>query len=384
VPAAPRDDEVEQLRRRLAEAEEIIRALRDGEADALVVSGPDGPRVYTLEGADHTYRVLIETMNEGAVTVQDTGVMLYANARFAELLGFPLGELIGQPFAHFVSPADQPLFETLLARGLVDRSSGALTLLSAAGTPLPVQISLRVLHDEGAARGCMIITDMSAAAEASAQLHNLVSEKELLLREIHHRVKNNLQIITSLLRIQARSLGDPRIREALLDSQNRIAVMALVHEQLYHSANLGTIGVGDYFRNLSSSVFRAYADSAGAVRLDCGDMASLTIDPDLAIPLGLIVTELLVNSLKHAFPDGRTGVVQILASVDGDTLIVCVIDDGVGFVTPEGPSPSLGLELVASLVRQIRAEFRFTHSRGTRAELRVPLGQNVGSARRQP
>jgi PAS domain S-box-containing protein len=372
---------VEQLRRRLAEAEELIRALRDGEADALVVSGPDGPRVYTLEGADHTYRVLIETMNEGAVTVQDSGVVLYANARFAELLGFPLGELIGQPFARFVSPADQPLFEALLARGLVDRSSGALTLQSAADTPLPVQISLRVLHDEGAARGCMIITDMSAAAAASTQLHSLLSEKELLLREIHHRVKNNLQIITSLLRIQARSLGDPRIREALLDSQNRIAVMALVHEQLYHSASLAAIGIGDYLRNLSSSVFRAYAERAGVVRLDCGDMASLTLDPDLAIPLGLIVTELLVNSLKHAFPDGRAGVVQILASLDSDTLIVCVIDDGIGFVSPDRPSPSLGLELVASLVRQIRAELRFTQTRGTRAELRIRLNSALNHDR---
>jgi two-component sensor histidine kinase len=230
----------------------------------------------------------------------------------------------------------------------------------------------------------MIITDMSAAHAASTQIRNTLAEKELLLREVHHRVKNNLQIITSLLRLQARSTHNSQIAEALRDTQNRIRVMALVHEQLYRSSSLAAIEIGDYLRSLGNSVHRSFSDGSAGVRLACDVTATLMLEPDLAIPLGLIVTELLVNSLKHAFPGGRAGLLQLRASHDDDTLVVIVADDGVGFVPPEDPPTTLGLDLVTSLALQIGAHLRIEHQSGTWVELRVPSGRNAGSVQRSP
>jgi PAS domain S-box-containing protein len=367
--------EIRQLREQLRESEEIIRALRAGEADALVVNGPDGPKIYTLEGAEHPYRVLIETMNEGAVTLQTSGIILYANARFAEIIGQPLAEIIGQTFMGFVVPTEQQVFAALLASGLTDRSTGALSLQRTAGVAVPVQVSLRALHDAGSAHGCMIVTDMTAAASASAEIRSALAEKELLLREVHHRVKNNLQIMTSLLRLQARSTHEPQISDALLDAQNRLSVMALLHEQLYRTANLATIDLGDYLRTISSTIYRAYVTDTDAVRFACTIKTTVVLDPELAIPLGLIITELLVNSIKHAFPDGRPGLIQLQFTVDTNDLLVIIDDNGVGFEPQAGPSTKLGLDLVTSLARQIKGHVSFEHGAGTTVELRVPLTQ---------
>ena len=197
---------------------------------------------------------------------------------------------------------------------------------------------------------------------ANDRLQALVKDKEALLSEVHHRVKNNLQIISSLLRLEARR-ADPtanNTRAVLSDMQGRIRSMALLHESLYRSGNFAQLDLGAYLKQLCQQAFRALNASSGVVRLEL-DLASLPVPLEQATPTGLLVNELISNCLKHAFPHGRGGVVRVsfqpLTTGDGDReWRLCVSDDGVGladdFATRR--TQSLGLQLVDDLAIQMQ------------------------------
>lgn len=183
-------------------------------------------------------------------------------------------------------------------------------------------------------------------------------EKEALLQEIHHRVKNNLQVISSLLQLQMNSVNDPRANAILRESQLRVRSMALIHEKLYQSDSLARIDLGQYLRELASLLFGTYARERARVRLEF-DLAPVSVGIDTAIPLGLIVNELITNSLKFAFPDKRPGLIKVeLKELTAGGLLLRIADDGIG-LPPEmtsAPGDSLGLRLVGILTRQLQAE----------------------------
>ena len=199
-------------------------------------------------------------------------------------------------------------------------------------------------------------------------------EKEILLREIHHRVKNNLQVISSLLNLQARCLDDRRAVEILKESQNRVHSMAMVHEQLHRSRDLSKINFGDYVRTLVAGLFSSYGMTSSTVtpRILIGDAA---FPIDTAIPCGLIIQELVSNSLKHAFPGGRQGEIRIaLRRVREEQWQLTVADDGAGLPVEEQKreSSSLGLRLVGILANQLEAAVECVSSRGTEFRITFP------------
>lgn len=153
--------EVELLRAKLSEAEQALVAIRNGGVDAIVVEGPEGPQVFTLRGADHPYRILIEQMNEGAGTLSADGVVLYANRRLAELLDLPLEQLIGATFRSFVVPSDLTLFAGLLEQGRSDRSEGDIMVQSAHGSAIPLHLSVSRLPEDSVAAVCLVATDLT-------------------------------------------------------------------------------------------------------------------------------------------------------------------------------------------------------------------------------
>jgi len=192
-------------------------------------------------------------------------------------------------------------------------------------------------------------------------------EKEVLLKEVHHRVKNNLQVISSLLNLQARYLPDPAAREIFRASQHRVQSIALVHEKLYQSADLSHVDFGDYTVALLDNLFETFdAGPRGISKLV--DIGAIRLSVDIAIPCGLIVNELVTNALKHAFPGGREGTVRVILreSADG-ALDLTVGDDGVGL--PEGMDPrktsSLGLDLVFTFADQLDAEVKIGNQGGS-------------------
>jgi len=191
----------------------------------------------------------------------------------------------------------------------------------------------------------------------------LVKDKELLLKEIHHRVKNNLEIVSSLLALQSAQIDDPNTKEAMLEGQNRVQSIGIVHQKLYQGKNLGTIEMKDYFINLGESIL----DSFGAdkrVTIECA-MDQLEVDIDTAVPLGLIVNELLTNTLKYAFPGGQPGTVKIkLQKQTGGALQLEVSDNGIG---KSGITHGTGFggQLVSLLTQQLSGTMKEEIKNGT-------------------
>ena len=200
-----------------------------------------------------------------------------------------------------------------------------------------------------------------ALRDSEEQLHRqaaLLQQKETLLREIHHRVKNNMQVMSSLLSLQARTVLQPEVSRMLQDNQNRIQSMALLHEILYESDDLATVDFPKYVLRMLNQLFRSYGVDDKHVRLR-SEFDALALDLDEALPLGLLINEVVSNSLKHAFPQGRNGEVYIglRRQSNGDVALV-LSDDGIGL--PDDldcmTSPSLGLRLVRTLAQQLRAK----------------------------
>jgi PAS domain S-box-containing protein len=210
-------------------------------------------------------------------------------------------------------------------------------------------------------------TELTERQRAEAQVVASLREKEVLLKEIHHRVKNNLQVISSLLSLQARHVQDQQVIGVLQESRQRIRSMALVHEKLYQSQDLTRIDFAEYLRSLASYLLRSYELTPRLVSLEvAADDVFLGIDT--AIPCGLLVSELISNALKHAFPDGRGGKVLVaIRSGEDGRLTLTVSDDGIGF--PEdldlGNTRSLGLQLVNTLVSQINGTIDLDRDGGT-------------------
>ncbi|MCA9932430.1 MAG: ATP-binding protein [Anaerolineales bacterium] len=200
--------------------------------------------------------------------------------------------------------------------------------------------------------------------EAEAQIQASLQEKDVLLKEIHHRVKNNLQIISSLLNLQMEEVEDPDIQHIFQDSKNRVRSMALIHEKLYQSQNLARIDFAGYVRNLSDYLLRTYR--AAHVRLTV-EADEVYFGVDTAVPCSLILNELISNAIKHAFPNGRSGQITIeLRTLPNEIIHLSVRDDGIGldsYVQSQSPS-SLGLQLVRTLVNQLHGKIELVSQNG--------------------
>lgn len=219
-----------------------------------------------------------------------------------------------------------------------------------------------------------IMADAIVARDHS--LHESLDQKDRLMREIHHRVKNNLQIISSLINMQMRTVEDGTTRDALEECKTRVLAMALIHEKLYQSKDYARVQFADYVRGLATTVFETAGVSERDVALQLAiDDVSLPIDR--AIPCGLIINELITNSLKHGFKDGRTGTIWVtLSHLDPTTLRLSVRDDGIGlspgFTMPTAESTGIGLYLVKMLSRQLGATVVVDGSDGAAFELTFP------------
>jgi two-component sensor histidine kinase len=221
------------------------------------------------------------------------------------------------------------------------------------------------------------------------RLTRSLAEKEILIQEVHHRVKNNLAVIASLLRLQATALADDRLSSALRDSQNRVESMALIHEQLYANADLREVDLAQHASLLAGSLFHSYGIDAARISWRVA-LEPLRLGVDQAIPLGLIMNELVSNALKHAFPDGRSGELVIEGGRDGRLIYLTVRDNGIG-VRPgvERVRPnSLGMQIIQVLTRQLKGAFEVACAQPATFRISFPeadsgqqIVQSAGSGR---
>jgi two-component sensor histidine kinase/PAS domain-containing protein len=217
------------------------------------------------------------------------------------------------------------------------------------------------------------IFDMTAYHEAERELHAALREKEVLLKEVHHRVKNNLQVISSLLNLQARYVEDEATRAVFASSQSRVQSIAMVHEKLHHSRELSHVKLGEYLKTLVGELLSAHSAAERGIT-SIIDVADLNLSVDVAIPCGLIVNELVTNALKHAFRERSSGTVTVRAKRVGvpPRIELSVADDGAGLPQREGTEPpaTLGLDLVFTFAEQLGAELEIARSGGTTFVLR--------------
>jgi two-component sensor histidine kinase len=216
-------------------------------------------------------------------------------------------------------------------------------------------------------------------SDRTAQLSNSLREREVLLQEIHHRVKNNLQVISSLMNMQLRRIKHQPSREALQECQTRVQAIALIHGMLYQSRDYSSIPFSEYARSLAANVFNAAGVTPDAISMELA-IEDVRLGVDKAIPCGLILTELISNALKHAFPNGRHGVVRVeLRRIEPGKLLLAVTDNGIGLPSDIDvkTSHSLGLHLVCSLAEQLGAEFEMAREKDTSFQLTFTAGEEA-------
>ena len=208
--------------------------------------------------------------------------------------------------------------------------------------------------------------EASKRKKAEENLKASLKEKEILMKEIHHRAKNNLTIISSLLNLQSRHINDKEALNVFKESQNRARSMALIHEKLYRSDDLRKIDFGEYIRSLTIELFNSYRASQG-IELNM-NITNIDLDINTAVPLALIVNEIVTNSLKYAFPDKKTGNVSVSFGKDDDELKLIVEDNGIGFPMDLDfrNTNSLGMQLVNSLTEQIKGNIKLERDEGTK------------------
>jgi PAS domain S-box-containing protein len=297
-----------------------------------------------------------------AITVNrlDDGLYLDANEGFCEMTGYAAEEVLGRTSVDlniWVRLEDRErLVREMTRHGSVKNMEAEFRRKD--GTVLVGQMSARIIETDGAPCIVNIVRDVTERKRAEEQIRASLAEKIVLLKEIHHRVKNNMQIISALLELQSDSIADEASRRFISESQNRIRSMALVHEKLYHSESFASINFGDYIESLTQYLFSCFVKDPDLIELkvEAGDF-SMVIDE--AIPCGLIVNELVSNSLKHAFPGGRKGEIAVRCRYEeGGHITLTVSDTGVGLppALDIRNSDTLGLQLVTMLSKQLRGE----------------------------
>jgi two-component sensor histidine kinase len=274
------------------------------------------------------------------------------------LLDYKLRDMSGLEFLAQLcegSQADSPAYAVVMLTGLASERVAVDALKAGAQDYLLKDRisaeSLRLAVDKATGKVRLI----RALKDERDRLAAMLAEKEVLLKEVHHRVKNNLQVIVSLLRLQTRGSQDGRLNEALLESQHRVESMALIHEQLYETTDLREVDLARHAALLIAKLFNSYG--VGGSRIECRvNIEPLPLAVDQAIPAGLILNELISNALKHAFPGNRKGAVEVRGGRMGPDSFFEVSDDGVGVpleIDLHRPR-SLGLEIVKILARQLK------------------------------
>jgi len=333
-----------------------------------------------LQDNEEKYRTLFEANPNYTTLVSLEGVILDVNSSASRFAGLSSGELIGKNFSELgIFPAEDISFlREKFSRALKGETLKPFQyhLINKNGEYSWIETQLVPIKKDGMINSILVIdTDITDRKNAIDRLRSSVNEKKILIKEIHHRVKNNMQIISSLLNLQSQHLKDDEKVAAtvLKESQNRVRSMAMIHEKLYQSKDFTHIRFEDYIKRLLSDLFYSYDTSSDQVKLVV-DVEDVNLNMETAVPCGLIISELFSNSLKYAFPEGRGGEIRVSLKqeTDDQRFVLTVGDDGVG-LPPDldfKNTTTLGLELVNNLTKQIDGEIELDRSHGTEFKIR--------------
>ena len=314
-----------------------------------------------LRASEEKYRSIFENSLVGIYQSTPGGSLIAVNSALAKIFGYGspsemVATVTDLARQHYVNPEDRDKFKGLMrTQGFVEnlefeirRPDGSHVWLVIHGKAVRASDGT-ILYYEG------MMQDITERKRAEEILRTLLEEKTALLKEIHHRVKNNLQIVDSILNLQIRRIANSTVIETLRDTQGRIRSMALLHETLYREDNVARVNCATYLSHLCAHLSRSFGDRTERIRLEAR-VESVELGLDDTIPCGLIVNELVTNAFKHAFPGERAGQITVELRVEPDhCLTLAVVDDGVGL--PPGfaadSTNTLGMQFVKGLVHQI-------------------------------
>ncbi|MBU2712925.1 PAS domain S-box protein [Zooshikella harenae] len=327
--------------------------------------------------AEEMVSLAVEASPNGMVMVNSDGAIIMVNTTTETLFGYARSELIRQPIEILVPDRFRKLHPELRTNYLYSPKARAmghgrdLYGLHKNGTEFPVEIGLTPIKTKSGMSILASIVDITERKAQEGRLRSALHEKDVLLAEVHHRVKNNLQIIDSLLGMQSDQVFDGKALEILTESQNRVRSMALIHQTLYESRDFSSVDIYDVIPNLVDNLCYSYSLDALRINVEM-DIINTQLPIDISIPLGLIINELCSNAIKHAFPDNLEGTIQIcFKEMGNDQYQLSVTDDGIGI--PESfdieASSSLGLLLIQHLSEQLDGNLVINRAKPTRFEL---------------
>ena len=359
-----------------------------------------------LRESEEKYRNIVETANEGIFLMNAEFQITYANKRTVELMGYTQEEAIGRPIMDFICEESKPIAErSLEKRRLGINESYELKLMCKDGSPFWAFISAKPLFNkDGDFTGSLCMyTDITKRKEAEEALANIETARK---KEIHHRIKNNLQVISSLLDLQAEKfkcredIKDSEVLEAFMESQDRVISMALIHEELHRNEGLDKLNFSQYIKELADNLFLTYRLGNDGTRFNKDIEENIFFDMDTSVPLGIIINELISNSLKYAFQGRNCGEIRVKLHREGNreckiedcnstAYALSVSDNGVGISKDLDIEDldSLGLQLVSSLVEQLNGELELERNNGTELTIRFTViekkNQTSASAQQQ-
>jgi PAS domain S-box-containing protein len=387
--------ELEELRQRLQEAEETLEAIRSGEVDALVVSGPSGEKVFTLEGAEHPYRVLVESMNEGAVSLSLDGTILYCNAAFARLIGCPLDQIMGRDLVEFVPVEEREMLEQLIRRGHLEAVRAELTILGAPGRGLPTQVSLNPINLEEGPSIAVIVTDLSER-KRQEQAEAAVRMRDEFLAIASHELRTPLTtLVLSLGAVeQDRTKGDlKQIQRSLRRAQKQAERMGHLLDRMLDVSqmaagklklDLAPCDLSDVVRDIVERLSEDASNAACELRLT---LSGGIVGQWDKFRLDEAFSNIISNAIKYGA--GHPIDIQLQAG-DGNAVLV-VEDHGIG-IAPDDLSRifgrfertvasknygglGLGLYIARQIIEQHRGSIRAENRPcgGAQFVIKVPL-----------
>ncbi|MEN3976358.1 histidine kinase dimerization/phosphoacceptor domain -containing protein [Emcibacter sp. SYSU 3D8] len=327
-------------------------------------------------------RRVIDASPTAMVMINPAGLMELVNAQAEIVFGYSRDEMLGQPVEMLVPErfgTAHPALRNMFFENPLSRPMGAdrdLYAVRKDRSEFPVEIGLNPIETDSGTLVLSAIVDITDRKQRQGRIEAALREKDVLLREIHHRVKNNLQVIDSLLGLQSAMISDPIVQEILREGQNRVRSMALIHQTLYQSNDFAEVDFGHFLESLVRTLASSYGVDADRIALTV-DAETITLPIDTAIPCGLAVNEMVSNALKHAFPNQAQGQITITLRMEqpGTMVAVTVADNGVGL--PDtfdiSTTPTLGLQLVSLLTDQLAGSFSMRRSPATEFLVKFPL-----------
>lgn len=332
-----------------------------------------------LQRSEQRFRQVVESAPDGLAMVDANGHMVLVNTGMENIFGYTRGEMLGNIIEMLMPQrhrgAHGALFQGYLADPTARDMAGRRELYARRkdGSEFPVEIGLNPIPTETGTMVLATIQDVTRRKADRQLIERSLEEKTVLLHEIHHRVKNNLQVISSLLNLQARNAA-PSVGQALSESQGRVKAMALIHQLLYERNDFSQVDLATYLQRLCGLLQESYRSGPARFSLHVNAAEPVHLNLQRAVPCGLLVNELVTNAIKHAFPDGRSGHINVtLAPIDDDHCAITVADDGVGLPSEVSPGTgrSLGMQLIPLLSDQAGGQWQVFREHGTRFELKI-------------